>query len=126
MTATHGFICRALFLATLTLLFTGCSYLKFPGVHKIDIQQGNIITQKMVEQLRPGMTKPQVRFVLGTPLIVDTFNQNRWDYFYSLKEGSGGESRETLSVFFDENGALTRFSGDFVPINAANTTAVEE
>lgn len=109
-------------LLTATLI-SGCSYLSFPGVHKIDVQQGNIITQEMVDQLRPGMTKAQVRFVMGTPLVADTFNQNRWDYFYSLRKGSGKESRERVSVFFNEEGQLSHFSGDFVPTTATQQSA---
>jgi outer membrane protein assembly factor BamE (lipoprotein component of BamABCDE complex) len=56
----------------------------FPGVHKIDIQQGNLITDEMVELLRPGLTQNQVQYVMGTPLVVDTFNPNHWDYVYHL------------------------------------------
>ena len=75
----------------------------FPGVHKIDIQQGNIVDQKMIDQLKPGMTRAQVRFVLGTPLIADTFDQSRWDYFYSYRTGNGDEYTETFSVFFKDD-----------------------
>ena len=59
-------------------------------VHKLDIQQGNVVTQEMVDKLKPGMTRAQVRFVLGTPLVTDTFHRNRWDYFYSFKVGAEG------------------------------------
>ncbi len=98
---------------TLCLLFmVGCSYLKFPGVYSLDIQQGNIITQDMVDQLKPGMTKRQVRFVLGTPLVADTFNPDRWDYYYSLKDAKGKVTKESPTVFFAED-KLTSFSGDF-------------
>ncbi len=110
----------------ITVVLGGCSYLNFPGVHKIDIQQGNIITQEMVDQLRPGMTKPQVRFVMGTPLIADTFNQSRWDYFYALKEGSGKESRERMSIFFDKDGLLSHIKGDYLPSSATSTAAEDE
>jgi outer membrane protein assembly factor BamE len=92
------------------LLTTGCA---FPGVYRIDIPQGNIITQEMVDQLRPGLTKRQVTFILGTPLIRDTFDQDRWDYLYSYQPGGGERAQERLAVFFDENGELTHFEGDF-------------
>jgi len=59
-------------------------------VHKLDIQQGNVVTQEMVDKLRPGMTRAQVRYVLGTPLVTDSFHQDRWDYFYSYKKGAAG------------------------------------
>ena len=80
-------------LVSVGLLLTGCGGFQFPGVHRIDVQQGNIITQEMVDQLRPGMTKSQVRFIMGTPLVSDSFNPQRWDYYYSLQPG---ESREKL------------------------------
>ena len=100
------------------LLLSGCAGNQgatfFPGVHKINIQQGSKITQDMVDQLRPGMTKAQVRFVLGTPLLADTFDQDRWDYFYALTLGDGREIKEHLSVFFKED-QLESFEGDFVP-----------
>ncbi|MBB6521191.1 outer membrane protein assembly factor BamE [Pseudoteredinibacter isoporae] len=99
--------------AACLLMISACSYLKFPGVYTLDIQQGNIITQDMVDQLKPGMTKRQVRFVLGTPLITDTFTPDRWDYYYSLKDANGKLTKERLTVFFDEEDKLARFSGDF-------------
>ncbi len=97
------------------LLLGGCgnvSSFRFPGVYRIDIPQGNIITQDMVDQLRPGLNKRQVNFILGTPLIRDTFDQDRWDYVYSYQPGGGERVQERLVVFF-EDGALVRFDGDF-------------
>ena len=86
-----------LLLTSLTLVgllaLAGCS---FPGVYKIDIQQGNVVTQDMIDQLRPGMTRRQVRFIMGNPLIQDTFNTNRWDYLYSLQPGGGKRQRAVL------------------------------
>jgi outer membrane protein assembly factor BamE len=101
-------------IAIVTLL-SGCS--DFPGVYKIDIPQGNIITQEMVDQLKPGMTYSQVRYVMGTPLVVDTFSGERWDYIYTFKKGGEKRTQEKLSLFF-ENGVLTRFSGDYKPAQA--------
>lgn len=97
------------------LLLAGCgnvSSFRFPGVYRLDIPQGNIVTQDMVDQLRPGLTKRQVNFILGTPLIRDTFDQDRWDYVYSYQPGGGERVQERLVVFFEE-GALVRFEGDF-------------
>jgi outer membrane protein assembly factor BamE len=91
---------------------------KLPGIHKFDIQQGNVITQDMIDQLKPGMTKSQVRYVMGTPLVADTFNQNRWDYFYSLHKGGGEEVRERVAIFF-ENDLLVGLRGDFIPGSGA-------
>ncbi|MCL4120018.1 UNVERIFIED_CONTAM: hypothetical protein GTU68_061570 [Idotea baltica] len=102
----------------LALSLSGCSKFslpKIPGIYKFDIQQGNLITQDMIDQLKPGMTKSQVRFIMGTPLIADTFSQNRWDYFYSLQPGDrSGEVRERMAIFFKDD-VLVGFRGDFVP-----------
>ena len=95
-------------------LLNGCSYLKYPDIHKVTVQQGNIVNQEMVDQLRPGMTRSQVRYILGTPLLMDTFDQDRWDYYYSIKPPGRPELREKIILFFDGN-TLTHFSGDYVP-----------
>ena len=87
---------------------------KLPGIHKYDVQEGNVITQDMIDQLKPGMTKSQVRFIMGTPLIADTFNQDRWDYYYSLDPKDGEEVRERVAIFFD-NDQLVGFRGDYLP-----------
>lgn len=107
-----------------TLSACGLPRLHFPGVYKIDIQQGNIITQEMVDQLRPGMTKRQVIFVMGTPLVRDPFDQDRWDYVYSYQPGGGVRGQERITMFF-ENDMLTHFTGDFKPTeeSTAETTS---
>lgn len=80
----------------------------------MDIQQGNVITSKMMLQLKPGMTKPQVRFVMGTPLISDSFHANRWDYFYQMrKDGKVIEQRRVILDFEEEK--LAHVRGDVVP-----------
>ncbi|WNW11810.1 outer membrane protein assembly factor BamE [Pseudomonas sp. DTU_2021_1001937_2_SI_NGA_ILE_001] len=94
------------------LALAGCS---FPGVYKIDIQQGNVVTQDMIDQLRPGMTRRQVRFIMGNPLLVDTFHTDRWDYLYSLQPGGGERQQERISLFFNGNDQLVSLSGDFMP-----------
>lgn len=103
---------QKLIILFLILSCTACSY--FPGAHKIDIDQGNIVTQEMVDQLRPGMTKEQVRFVMGTPLIMDTFDQSRWDYLLTEEHNGGERTLTRMSLFFTK-GNLTSFSGDFRP-----------
>ena len=97
----------------------------FPGVYKIGIPQGNIITQDMVDQLRPGMTKRQVIFVMGTPLIRDPFHQDRWDYVYNYQPGGGQRGQERVSVFFEDD-ELVRFTGDFVPTAAMEAAQAAE
>ncbi len=112
-------------------LMSGCSLfadnnprvLSFPGAYKIDIQQGNVITQEMVNQLRPGMTRDQVRFVMGQPMLPDTYNQNRWDYIYSFHPGGEKRTQQTLTLFF-QNDKLASFEGDIRPgenIETVNT-----
>mgnify|MGYP003507083073 FL=1 len=96
--------------------------LGFPGVYRIDIAQGNIVTQEMIDQLKPGMTKRQVRFIMGTPLIIDTFEPERWDYFHSMNRRGEQETREHVTLFF-ENDKLVRFGGDFVPSSSKPTQA---
>lgn len=100
------------FLAVLSL--TACADFSFPGVYKIDVEQGNIVTQAQVDKLRPGMTQRQVRYILGTPLVVDTFHQERWDYLYTMKPGKGERRQNRLSLFFTDE-KLTGFSGSWVP-----------
>lgn len=90
----------------------GCS---FPGVYKIDIQQGNVVTQDMIDQLKPGMTRRQVRFIMGNPLIVDTFHPNRWDYLYSIQPGGGQRQQERMSLYFSDSDQLVGLNGDFMP-----------
>jgi len=97
-----------------TALLNGCSYLKYPDIHKVTVQQGNIINQQMVDQLRPGMTRSQVRYIFGTPLLMDSFDQNRWDYYYSSKRPGREELREKITLYFEGN-TLSHFSGDYVP-----------
>jgi outer membrane protein assembly factor BamE len=79
----------------------------------VDIQQGNLIDQDMVEKLEFGMTKSQVRFVLGNPLIADTFDQTRWDYIYRRVSSLGVYSEKDMTVHFDDQGLLKEIKGDF-------------
>ena len=82
--------------------------------YKLDVQQGNVVTSKMLLQLRPGMTKSQVRFIMGTPLIQDSFHGNRWDYVYQMREG--GKIKEQRRVILDfENELLKSVRGDVIP-----------
>ncbi|MEH6493380.1 MAG: outer membrane protein assembly factor BamE [Halopseudomonas sp.] len=101
-----------LLLCTLSISLSGCGFI--PGVYKIDVQQGNVVTQEMVDQLRPGMTQRQVRFIMGTPLLQDTFHPDRWDYLYSMKSGRSDRVQERISLNFEDN-RLVGLSGDFMP-----------
>jgi outer membrane protein assembly factor BamE len=95
------------------LLLAGCS--SVPSVlYKIEIQQGNVITQDMVDKLKPGMSRSQVRFALGSPLISDPFHDNRWDYVYRLEQKGRLVEQRKLTVFF-EGDNLVRIDGTFSP-----------
>ncbi|HKK14130.1 MAG TPA: outer membrane protein assembly factor BamE [Gammaproteobacteria bacterium] len=97
-----------------SLLIAGCSSTRFPFVHRIDIQQGNVITQDMVDKLKPGMDKKQVRFVMGTPLLQDPFHGNRWDYVYTNQPGHGKPTRKHVVLYF-KNNQLAKITGDLRP-----------
>ena len=93
---------------------------KVPGVtpYRMVIQQGNFISQEMVSQLKPGMTKEQVRFILGTPLVTDIFHADRWDYVFFREMPNGKRDQRNLSVVF-ENSKLVRVLGDLMPSDGA-------
>ena len=106
---------RALALS-ITLSLSACSGIGFPGVYKIFVEQGNIVTAEMVEELKPDMTRRQVQFVLGTPIIEDTFNANRWDYIYLLRIGDEVTKESRLRVIFDGD-RLVDVKGELVGDN---------
>ncbi len=121
----HTFKLRFLVIALITFsaLLTACgSSVPVIKPFKMDIQQGNVVTSKMLLQLRPGMTKSQVKFVMGSPLIIDSFHTNRWDYFYQLRQaGKVVEQRRVILDF--EKELLSRVRGDVVP-QGSNSDAV--
>lgn len=87
--------------------------LKLPGVYRIDIQQGNIIEQEMLDKLKPGMDKNQVRFIMGTPVLVDTFHTDRWEYVFTYSEGGKRRSQRHVTLYFEDE-KLARIGGDVV------------
>jgi outer membrane protein assembly factor BamE len=115
---------RILALASAVTVLSACSNLEFPWVYRIDIDQGNIITQEMVDQLKPGLTRDQVKFVMGSPLMVDPFHPDRWDYVYTLRKGDGSRKREQLSVFFKDD-VLVSLNGDFLPASARSSAPTQ-
>lgn len=92
--------------------------------YRIDIRQGNFVTQDMVAQLKPGMTKDQVRFVLGTPLVADIFHAARWDYVYRFQPGRGELQQRRLTVYFEDS-KLSRVAGDVVAAEPGAAEASE-
>jgi len=99
----------------LALLGASCSSTlpSFKPYH-LDVQQGNVVTAKMMMQLKPGMSKSQVRYVLGTPLLQDAFHQNRWDYIYQMTKGGKVIERRRIILDFESDG-LRAVRGDVIP-----------
>lgn len=89
--------------------------------YRIDVRQGNFVSQEMVVQLKPGLTREQVRFILGSPLIVDLFHSDRWDYIYRFKPSRGELQERRLTVFFQDN-KLARVAGDVVDQQVAGAS----
>jgi len=97
-------------LFVLTALLAGCML----APHKIDIQQGNYVDEAMVAKLKPEMTRSQVRFILGTPLIADAFHPNRWDYVYLTGKANSVHARRKITIVFDGD-KLKNVEGDITP-----------
>jgi outer membrane protein assembly factor BamE len=107
---------RLLGIILASLALAGC-------VYKIDVQQGNYITSDVAAKLKKGMTKAEVRQLLGTPLLIDAFHANRWDYFFSNVKGRKAEDRTRLTIFFEED-KVVQVMGDVrpaAPVQAAPT-----
>lgn len=92
----------------LLTLLSGCV------LYKAEIQQGNVVNAEMLDNLKLGMTKRQVVFLLGTPLINDPFHAHRWDYFYSLSKGGGKPEQRHLTVYFKDD-VVVSVEGDLAP-----------
>ena len=116
----------ALMLIAAAVLLAGCAMsvpkmpqLKMPKfgiprVHKITVQQGNVITQEMIDSLKPGMTRAQVAYIMGEPIVRNTFDRDRWDYIYTLEVPGILEQEKRISLHFEED-ELAYFTGDYVP-----------
>ena len=96
---------------------SGFTLPKIPGIeaHRMEIQQGNYVTQEMIAKLQPGMTRDQVRFVLGTPLVADAFHADRWDYMFRRQRANSKEIEQRRIVIFFDDGRLSRVEGDVTP-----------
>lgn len=119
---------KILILAAAVVL-TGCSTKIVPALtpYKIDIQQGNHVQPEALAKIKPGMTKSQVRFALGTPLVIDPFHANRWDYIYRLQQRGKLVEEHKVALFFDGD-VLKKIDTDMVipplPAEAQVTPAV--
>ncbi len=100
-------------------LTLGCAVV--PKIHKITVYQGNVLTQRMVDELRPGMTRRQVVYVLGQPVNANPFRLDRWDYVYTVAAGSGFRVNRIMTLSFEED-ALVRIQGDLAPGTQASDT----
>ena len=107
---------RLLPVLALAVLLSACTtipdLLIFPGVHKPDMQQGNIIDQEKLDQLEVGMSRAQAQFVMGTPLVADTFDLDRWDYIYQYRSAEGQVTSRTVTLNF-RDGVLTQIRGGY-------------
>lgn len=126
MRRPHRFTALPVISLAATWLLAGCageekpdeyqrsSLERLPFVYKMTVQQGNIITEEMVDQLQLGMTKSQVRYLLGTPLLTDFFHTDRWDYTYTIRRGHQDMEVKALTLHFQDD-ALARIEGDLRP-----------
>lgn len=116
-------------LIAINSLLGGCNTLQFPGAYKITVEQGNVITQEMIDQLKPSMSRDQVEYIMGSPLIKDAFNPERWDYVYNIQQDSELNKEYRVTVFFKGDN-LDYFTGDFIPTpivkQAAETDAAAQ
>lgn len=92
--------------------------------YKVEVVQGNVISREQVEQLKPGMSRQQVRDLLGTPLVASLFHGDRWDYVFTLKRQGMEPQQRRLTVFF-KGEALERFEGDTMPSEAEFVATLE-
>ena len=103
-----------LIVSAIGLTTAGCGVTEKLRPYKLDIRQGNLVTQEMISQLKKGMTRDQVRFALGTPLLTDVFHADRWDYVYRFQPGYGDIEERVITVHFDKD-QLVRITGDVTP-----------
>jgi outer membrane protein assembly factor BamE len=91
-------------------IMSSCSF------YKLDIQQGNVVTQEMLDQLEYAMPAARVRFIMGSPLLEPTFNSQRWEYVYSFQTGNSNQRQQRIiSLIFDEQARLVQISGNVKP-----------
>lgn len=92
--------------ALFALGVTGCSTVK-KVVYRIDVPQGNYLEQDKIDQVKIGMDKTQVQYLLGTPMLKDSFNQDRWSYVFIKREGYNDPVQHTLFVYFNGQGLVS-------------------
>jgi outer membrane protein assembly factor BamE len=115
---------KYLYLTALALSVGACSLpqikvpdLKIPRVYKLSVQQGNVITQEMVDRLEPGMTRNQVEYVMGRPVLQDPFDDDQWVYLYTLEVPDLFVQAFKMVLIFEDD-TLVSITGDYVPTTA--------
>jgi len=115
---------KYIYVAFMAFSVGGCSLsqlklpeLKIPRVYKLSVQQGNVITQEMVDRLKPGMTRNQVEFVMGKPVLGDPFNDDQWVYIYTLEVPDYFNQVFKMVLAFEDD-TLATISGDYIPQEA--------
>jgi outer membrane protein assembly factor BamE len=125
---------KYIYVAFMAFSVGGCSLsqlklpeLKIPRVYKLSVQQGNVITQEMVDRLKPGMTRNQVEFVMGKPVLGDPFNDDQWVYIYTLEVPDYFNQVFKMVLAFEDD-TLATISGDYIPqeAGAESDAAVDE
>ena len=125
---------KYIYVAFMAFSVGGCSLsqlklpeLKIPRVYKLSVQQGNVITQEMVDRLKPGMTRNQVEFVMGKPVLGDPFNDDQWVYIYTLEVPDYFNQVFKMVLAFEDD-TLATISGDYIPqeADAESDAALDE
>ncbi len=115
---------KYLYFTVLALSVGGCSLpqikmpdLKIPRVYKLSVQQGNVITQEMIDRLKPGMTRNQVEYVMGRPVLQDPFDDDQWVYLYTMEVPDIFMQAFKMVLVFEDD-TLVTITGDFIPTTA--------
>lgn len=105
-----------------TLVLVACSLLLGACIkpYRPDIQQGNIINNSNLREIRYGMSKQEVLFILGTPMVIDPFNEQRWDYFYSKRNHRSNQTTQRLITALFDGDRLVKLEGDVDLSNVQN------
>lgn len=116
--------------AALLLLLAGCasrgedSFLGFITPYRMEVVQGNVVTSEMIAQLKPGLSRDQVRSLLGVPLLADVFHANRWDYVFTIKRQGAAPQQRRITVHFDGE-RVSRFDAAEVPSEAQFVASID-
>lgn len=105
---------KTLYFLIMTFSLAGTTACSFPGVYKINVQQGTIVEQKDLDQLKPGMSPKQVHFVLGSPSLINTFDSSQEGYLYTFQKAGGKIQKQKVVVFYDEAGKYARYEAQLL------------